>query len=294
MTKKKFFSYFGFFFILILILELSLRILGFGDPLIYKNNNNYFPKANQDIRRFKGSKVIINNLGMRSNDEWVNEKKHKKILFFGDSVTYGGSYIDNNELFTEKLCILIKNYLCGNYGVNGYKIQNISNRIKNISNKINFNKLIIVVSNNIEDGKSNFHDFPFYEKFDSKFLRSTTEILNHILFKYKIKNNYHKNEKINSKNVTIKSYITDFSNTLNQLNKKNVKIFLFIIPSLENLDSNNNSVHFLEKLNLNYLKTFNMFQEIKNSDYRNLYFNNAHFNKKGHDYFAKIMYDKIK
>ena len=181
MTKKKFFSYFGFFFILIKILELSLRILGFGDPLIYKNNNNYFPKANQDLRRFKGSKVIINNLGMRSNDEWVNEKKHKKILFFGDSVTYGGSYIDNNELFTEKLCILIKNYLCGNYGVNGYKIQNISNRIKNISNKINFNKLIIVVSDNIEDGKSNFQDFPFYEKFDFKFLRSTTEILNHIL-----------------------------------------------------------------------------------------------------------------
>jgi len=294
MTKKKFFSYFGFFFILILIIELSLRILGFGDPLIYKNSNNYFPKANQDIRRFKGSKVIINNLGMRSNDEWVNEKKHKKILFFGDSVTYGGSYIDNNELFTEKLCILIENYLCGNYGVNGYKIQNISNRIKNISNKINFNKLIIVVSNNIEDGKSNFHDFPFYEKFDSKFLRSTTEILNHILFKYKIKNNYHTHEKINSKNVTIKSYITDFSNTLSQLNKKNVKIFLFIIPSLENLDSNNNSVHFLEKLNLNYLKTFNMFQEIKNSNYQNLYFDNAHFNKKGHDYFAKIMYDKIK
>lgn len=294
MTKKKFFSYFGFFFILIIILELSLRILGFGDPLIYKNNNNYFPKANQDLRRFKGSKVIINNLGMRSNDEWVNEKKHKKILFFGDSVTYGGSYIDNNELFTEKLCILIQNYLCGNYGVNGYKIQNISNRIKNISNKINFNKLIIVVSDNIEDGKSNFQDFPFYEKFDFKFLRSTTEILNHILLKYKIKNNYHKHEKINSKNVEIKSYITDFSNTLDQLNKKNVKIFLFIIPSLENLDNNNNSVHFLEKLNLNYLKTFNMFQEIKNSDYQNLYFNNAHFNKKGHDYFAKIMYDKIK
>lgn len=294
MTKKKFFSYFGFFFILIIILELSLRILGFGDPLIYKNNNNYFPKANQDLRRFKGSKVIINNLGMRSNDEWVNEKKHKKILFFGDSVTYGGSYIDNNELFTEKLCILIQNYLCGNYGVNGYKIQNISNRIKNISNKINFNKLIIVVSDNIEDGKSNFQDFPFYEKFDFKFLRSTTEILNHILLKYKIKNNYHKHEKINSKNVKIKSYITDFSNTLDQLNKKNVEIFLFIIPSLENLDNNNNSVHFLEKLNLNYLKTFNMFQEIKNSDYQNLYFNNAHFNKKGHDYFAKIMYDKIK
>ena len=81
---------------------------------------------------------------------------------------------------------------------------------------------------------------------------------------------------------------------LDQLNNKDIEIFIFIIPSLENLDNDNNKIHFLEKLNLNYLKTFNIFQEIKNYDYKKLYFNNAHFNKKGHDYFTKIMYDKIK
>lgn len=295
MTKKKILTYFIYLFILVLILELFLRIVGLGNPIIYNNyDDNYFPKANQDVRRYKGSKVIINNQGMRSSGEWENTKKTEKILFFGDSVTFGGSYIDNEDLFTEKLCILIKNSICGNYGVNGYKIKNILHRVKNISNKINFDKLIIVVSDNILDGESNFYDFPFYEKFDYKFFKSTTEIINHILFKYKIKNNYHISKNNNYKNDIVKNHITDFSKMLDQLNNKDIEIFIFIIPSLENLDNDNNKIHFLEKLNLNYLKTFNIFQEIKNYDYKKLYFNNAHFNKKGHDYFTKIMYDKIK
>lgn len=293
MIKKTILNFIVFFFISIFILELFFKILGFGNPIIYNNNVNYYPKANQDVRRYKGSRVTINNLGMRSSQEWENTKKTEKILFFGDSVTFGGSYVDNNDLFSEKLCILIENSICGNYGVNGYKIKNLLYRVKNISNKISFDKLIFVVSDNIEDGESNFYDFPFYEKFNYKIFKSTTEIINHILFKYEIKNNFHAYKNNNYQNDKEK-YIGDFKKTLDQLNNKNIKIFLFIIPSLENLDNDNNKIHFLEKLNLNYLKTFNMFQEIKKYDYKKLYFNNAHFNKKGHDYFTKIMYDKIK
>ena len=36
-----------------------------------------------------------------------------------------------------------------------------------------------------------------------------------------------------------------------------------------------------------------MYYEIKNVDFKNLYFNNAHLNKKGHDYFSGMIYDKI-
>ena len=37
-----------------------------------------------------------------------------------------------------------------------------------------------------------------------------------------------------------------------------------------------------------------MYKEFKDLDYNSLYFNNAHLNKKGHDYFAKLLYDEIK
>ena len=54
------------------------------------------------IKKLVGNTIIINNLGMRSSDNF-NHKNKKKIIFLGDSVTYGGSIVSNNDLFSEKL-----------------------------------------------------------------------------------------------------------------------------------------------------------------------------------------------
>lgn len=287
--KKKILNYCIYLSTLALILELFLRIVGFGNPIIYNNyDDNYFPKADQNVRRYKGSKIIINNKGMRSNGEWENTKKTEKILFFGDSVTFGGSYIDNNDLFSEKFCQKVQNSVCGNYGVNGYKINNINLRIENISKNINFDHLIIVVSSSIQLGHSNFYEFPFYEKFDYKLFKSSFEILNHILFKYNIKNNYHTTK--NRSNKVSKHNLDEFVKSLNKLNKK---INIFILPTLEDLNGNLNKKHFLEDIkNVNF-NIYNTYKEIKNLNYFDLYYNNAHLNKKGHEYFSKMIYDKI-
>ena len=57
-----------------------------------------------------------------------------RILFFGDSVTYGGSLVNNEDLFTEKVCNKLnknnKKFECGNYGTNGYSLFSIIRRIK--------------------------------------------------------------------------------------------------------------------------------------------------------------------
>ena len=46
-------------FIFFVSIELYLRYLGFGDPIIYINseNNNYYPRANQETIRYKGAKI---------------------------------------------------------------------------------------------------------------------------------------------------------------------------------------------------------------------------------------------
>ena len=86
-------------FIFFVSIELYLRYLGFGDPIIYINseNNNYYPRPNQETIRYKGAKIRINQLGMRTNSDWKNFSNKSKIIFFGDSVVYGGSYIDNKD-----------------------------------------------------------------------------------------------------------------------------------------------------------------------------------------------------
>ena len=120
---------------LIIFFEFVLRIIGLGTPVLYNTNLSYryYPKPNQNIERF-GNKIIINNLALRTNDDWLEKDNNKtKIIFFGDSVTYGGSHISNENLFSSLVCaeLNLKNnsYKCGNAGLNGYGSDNINNRI---------------------------------------------------------------------------------------------------------------------------------------------------------------------
>ena len=281
-----------FLLIFLILCEIIFRFIGFGDPILYENGKNYFPKYNQDIFRFKKSKVVINNYGMRTNYNWNNKNNSKKIIFFGDSVAFGGSYIDNSELFSDKLCSMINNSICGNYGVNGYKIENIRERIHSVKDNFKYDHLIIVVSESIQVGRSKFQEFPFYEKYDYKILKSTREIINHILFKYNLMDNYHKKiEKINNFN---ENNIDNFVSVLNNISSSKTKVTLFILPTLENLIEGQEKKHFLENINSSQFKILNMYSNFKKINYEELYFNNAHLNKKGHDYFAKIIYDQIK
>ena len=289
---------FKYIFIFLISIEIILRIVGFGNPLIYKNTKyNYYPLEKQNIRRLLGKRVVINDYGMRTKFNWENDKSNNKIIFFGDSILFGGSYIDNNELFSDLLCKkYFKNSMCGNYGVNGYKLTNLINRIEDIDLSY-YDRLIIVVSNSFDFGKSEFEDFPFYEKYDYLFLRSTSEIINHMLFKYKILDRYHHSKlKIKDK----KNYLVDQFSELQKLNSllkkisNTKKVNIFILPTLENLNNSKKTNHFLNDLKIKRIRSENLYNIFKNSEYEKLYFNNAHLNEKGHDYLAKIIYDSIK
>ena len=126
------FIFISFFFIVsIYLTELYLKYVGLGDPVRYDSNYiyGYAPKENQRKERFKGSKISINELGLRTPNSWNNSQKDK-IIFISDSITYGGSYIDDKEIFSYLVCLELKNYLCGNAGVNAYSIINMVMRSK--------------------------------------------------------------------------------------------------------------------------------------------------------------------
>ena len=86
--------------IFVITIEIILRLVGFGHPILYKKTiNNFYPKPNQVTKRYKGSNIKINYIGMRTNFDWKD--RDKKIVILGDSVTYGGSYIDNKIYFQK-------------------------------------------------------------------------------------------------------------------------------------------------------------------------------------------------
>ena len=292
-------KFFIFFILILILLEIFFRFVGFGSPILYEvSNNNYYPKVSQENRRFLGKFVNINNVGMRSSYNWKNNNNKKKLIFFGDSVTFAGSYIDNKDVFAEKICkIYLKNYECGNFGVNGYFLENLTERIKYIHKELeNYDIIVIVVSSSFYYGKSSIFDMPLYQKFNYKLFKSLNEIINHILFKHKIINRYNNInpnfEKKENYGKSVEEQFSDFKNLMKQVSK-NEKNYIFVLPTLEDLKLNNIKKHFLMKTNINNLRVINLYKDIKNLNYQDLYFNNAHLNEKGHDYLSKIIYEYI-
>lgn len=102
------------------------HVVGLGDPVLYDSNPLYGfrPRPDQTLKRFRGSTIALNNLGLRADEDWHGVPEDK-ILFLGDSVTYGGSYIDNSELFSTLAVKGLPGFKAGNAGVNGWGVENI-------------------------------------------------------------------------------------------------------------------------------------------------------------------------
>jgi hypothetical protein len=289
----------------IFFLEFLLRIYGLGDPIIYKTNLSYryAPSPNQSVIRLNKSKITINDKSLRATQQW-DSKNLNKILFFGDSVTYGGSYIDDKEIFSEIVCNNLNNvnkkkeYLCGNAGVNAYGVDNIKNRI--LYGEIQDAEWIVVTL--IEaDGLRSLQDVMSIPAFLDKprILPAIQEIILHLTWKvniflrsgYSYNNLSQTNKATDSINIFQDSF-RDLNNTIINESIKGKKILVVFHPYKENILSGIESKEYKlmkkifkeEKSKIIFL---DMFPVIKSSYSTKLYYDSAHLDKKGHFLFAE-------
>jgi hypothetical protein len=122
----------------LLILELFLRTFsGLGHPPLYELSPlyGYRLKPNQVIESkggmglLYGARLTTNNLGLRAADQW-NSNPAGKILFLGDSVTYGGQYVGDSQLFSSLAGHRLPGWKIGNGGVNAWGVENIVGLVK--------------------------------------------------------------------------------------------------------------------------------------------------------------------
>lgn len=113
--------------LLLVVAEIAARlILGLGDRVLYQSSPlfGYRPQPDQLVYRRGGAEIRINNLGLRADRDWDSTRENK-VLFLGNSVTYGGSYIGTTELFSPLAVEGAEGYFAGNAGVNGWGVENI-------------------------------------------------------------------------------------------------------------------------------------------------------------------------
>jgi lysophospholipase L1-like esterase len=115
--------------------EIAARWMGLGDPVVYRTNAayRYAPAPDQKLRR-RGATVTIGREGLRGSEDWSGPADHR-ILFVGDSVTWGGTSIDDDKTFADRTCAelearLGRAFVCGNAGVNGYGTENMIARLR--------------------------------------------------------------------------------------------------------------------------------------------------------------------
>lgn len=106
------------------LLEVALRILGLTRPVLYETDDatGFRLKPNQHIR-YIGNTIDINSWGVRDPRPLTEKPANKtRILVLGDSVTWGGIRIPQEELFTSVLERHLKGTEVINAGVNGYSV----------------------------------------------------------------------------------------------------------------------------------------------------------------------------
>jgi len=154
---------------------------------------------NQKKSRRNNTSVTIDSFGLRSTRDW-SEEADSYILFVGDSVTWGGTNIDDTQIFSYITCDILekkfnKKFTCGNAGVNGYGTDNMAERIK--YKKFNSEDIIVItlISNDTIRGLADIRSAHFFTKPPQRPFNAIREAAAFYLFKksFNMRHNYLKN-----------------------------------------------------------------------------------------------------
>ena len=293
----------------IIITELFARNLGLGNPLLYKSDSiiGYRLKPNQSKIRRNKSRVTSDYEGFRIDHTKKIDEDSKFLIFVGDSVTYGGSYIDNENIFSSKLCDLIeKNYYCLNNGINSWGVTNMGRFISNfrLYSERKPERFILVILPG--DEQRNFRSFsgtPYWEN-QPKFPNAFNEVIKFLNQKYFLPNLQKREVKKSYKDLTFQEnlieiqreiiweeleyLLKDFHYSLDVVvtppmdwftdpNKtKTIKTYNRLLTKISELDE--------------VKKTCNLYDYLKKDFDKNLYTDGIHLSNAGHKLWASKIY----
>ena len=270
------------------------KFTGLGNPLIYQHSKifGYDIEPNQKVKR-RGKTISINDLGMRNLRDW-KKKYDKKILFLGDSVTFGGSLINDEDTFVLKTCKKFQNIktICGNFAVNGFSIESISKKIK-FKNFSDEDLLVIVfIGNDFERGLNHIGIQPYFSKKISNFYPALTELILIVIDKIRNKLRYNFGN-LSENKETYKNYQLIEINNLKKIIENNNKNYLiFYSPELSEFENNKKYFNLKEILSNEFENFVDLTEDLKKYKEK-IYFDNVHLNKFGHEVYADIIFEKI-
>jgi hypothetical protein len=148
--------------------EAALRVAGLGDPILYDNRASYGyrPVPDQDRTRLFGARVRVNRLGVRGPDV---PEDGLRLLFLGDSVTWGGSYVDDDALFAAVAADRVARALPAwrpvvplDAGVNGWGPQNVLALVRETGGFGSPLWVLTLLDDDFRRGKTGIGEVPYF------------------------------------------------------------------------------------------------------------------------------------
>lgn len=291
----------------IIICELAGRFIGLGNPVLYKTDTlvGYRLSPNQSNKRFRGATISTDSEGFRINPKNKNDLSSDVFVFVGDSVTYGGSYIDDSELFSSIFCANRSESICLNSGLNSWGTYNMGRFISNFSlysNRIPSEFILVILPGNDERNLKEIGSLPYWTT-PPKNPKAINEIINYLLLKGALPSL--RSQKtvdqidISKKNIIKYKTIQHSWDDLNDYLKSSIsKVNILITPPkrwFTNPEKNQLDINLYDKYlsslseNPNVLKTCNLYSFIKDDYSETDYFDAKHLSKSGHKKWAKYI-----
>jgi hypothetical protein len=278
-----------------------MRFLELKNHVVYYSSNyfGYYQLPNQSVNR-KGNEIFTDNLGNRNPKE--NTLENSEIFFVGDSVTYGGSVVNNDNTFANLIAKkLQKKYL--NISSNGWGIVNMVNFINfhNLYKKNSTYVLTCIIdcfTRNLRRSKQNYF-------FKDKSQYAVINLLKYLVFlinEYNYSTNNVTNTFVQKDNYETINYSIDqlieFEEKLKLINSELILIYSPNSKSFKKYISNsglfmNDYKKFvLSKLsanNIQYIDIINFFTEKDKINFGNFYVDSVHLSKQGHELYSNIL-----
>lgn len=268
---------------------------GLGNVVVYDTHPlyGYRPRPNQHISRRHHIAIHINNLGLRAQNDWDITQPENKILFLGDSVTYGGSYISNTQLFSHLAVESFSEYEAGNAGVNGWGVSNVYAFIKSS----NFLPAEIYVSvfpeGDFYRGTNRIGGQPFWTVSPQYALE---ELLQYGIYQIQLRKNppsQHYTEDHPEAGPIVESAVKDLKALDDYLKLKGKKHLIYITPSRDQVIHNTQKDKTVEALLAQYGLQVNYISDrlpaLSKQEKESWFHDLIHLSNTGHQVWANII-----